>query len=132
MTDAPAGARFSTDHLWVLSRGQGALARVGVTDFAQDSMGDVTAVTAPGVGTVITAGVACGQIESLKSANDLVAPVTGTVRGRNESLEKDPSLINSDPYGEGWLFDVEVESPALGDQMNKLMSASDYQRLVVG
>src|SRR5882724_6692834 len=91
MSDIPADLRYSPDHLWV-RRGTAGLVRVGVTDFAQRSLGDVVEVTLPGLGETIKAGQACGDIESVKSVNDLIAPVAGTVRARNDDLSGTPEL----------------------------------------
>ena len=132
MSDPPSDARYSADHLWAQPGADSGLVRVGLTDFAQQSLGDVVAVTLPDEGSAITAGVACGEVESTKSDNELVAPISGTVKGRNESLDQDPWMINDDPYGKGWLFDVEVAPDTLTDQLGRLMGASDYERLVVG
>src|SRR5215813_14928360 len=103
MSEIPADLRYSQDHLWVRRDSGTSLVRVGVTDFAQDSLGDVLEVTLPGLGDAVEAGEACGTIESAKSISDLIAPVTGTVRATNDHLSSNPSLVNSDPYGEGWI-----------------------------
>ena len=87
----------------------GGRVRVGVTDFAQQSLGDVVQVTLPDLGETIKAGQACGDIESVKSVNDLVAPVAGTVRARNDDLAATPELVNTDPYGQGWMFEAEID-----------------------
>jgi glycine cleavage system H protein len=102
MSDIPADLRYSPDHLWVCPGTHGGLVRVGVTDFAQQSLGDVVQVTLPDLGETIKVGEACGDVESVKSVNDLVAPVAGTVRARNDDLAGMPELLNTDPYGRGW------------------------------
>lgn len=132
MSDAPTGARYSADHLWVLPRDGGGVVRVGLTGFAQESLGDVMAVTAPQPGSRIAAGVTCGEVESTKSVSDLVAPLSGTVTDRNQALDDDPAAVNDDPYGRGWLFEVEVDPSTLSDQLAGLMSAPDYERLAAG
>ena len=98
MTDIPAELAYSQDHMWVRSDAGSGLVRIGVTDFAQQSLGDVVAVTLPAPGEEVAAGEPSGDIESVKSVNDLVPPVTGTVRARNEGLAAAPDLVNTDPY----------------------------------
>ena len=129
MSEIPADRRYSQDHLWA-QPGPGAdLVRVGVTDFAQESLGDVVAVSLPRPGTTVTAGEACGDIESVKSLSDLVAPVTGTVSARNDDLAGAPELVNTDPYGQGWMFEVETDPATLGQQLAALMDADAYRAL---
>ena len=128
MSDIPADLRYSTDHLWARP-GAGGLVRVGVSDFAQQSLGDVVDVSPPKPGDTVTAGQACGDIESVKSVSDLIAPVTGTVRTRNEDLAEAPDLVNSDPYGQGWLFEIQTNPAALGQQLAALMDADAYRGL---
>ncbi|MDR3080598.1 MAG: glycine cleavage system protein GcvH [Streptomyces sp.] len=129
MTDIPADLRYSKDHLWARSGTAAGLVRVGVTDFAQESLGDVVDVTPPEPGDVVTVGEACGDIESVKSLSDLVAPVTGTVRARNDDLADAPELVNTDPYGRGWIFEVETDPATLGRQLAALMDADAYRAL---
>ena len=130
MPDIPADLRYSEDHLWARSAADGGLVRVGVTDFAQQSLGDVVAVTLPAPGEKVTAGEPSGDIESVKSLSDLIAPVTGTARARNEDLAEAPDLVNSDPYGQGWLFEVQSDPAILGRQLAALMDADAYHGLV--
>jgi glycine cleavage system H protein len=129
MTDIPADLRYSADHLWARPGDGTGLVRVGVTDFAQQSLGDVVEVTLPGLGDAVTAGAACGEIESVKSLSDLVAPVTGTVRTRNDDLTGTPDVVNSDPYGQGWMFEVETDPAGLSQQLAALMDAGAYREL---
>ena len=129
MTDIPADLRYSKDHLWTRPGTDAGLVRVGVTDFAQQSLGDVVDVTLPEPGDMVTAGEACGEIESVKSLSDLVAPVTGTVRARNDDLAGAPELVNTDPYGRGWIFEVETDPTTLGRQLAALMDADAYRAL---
>jgi glycine cleavage system H protein len=103
--DYPEDLRYTAEHEWVRTVDDGTL-RVGVTDYAQDALGDVVYVTLPDVGATVTQGESCGEVESTKSVSDLFAPVTGEVTARNETLDATPELVNSDPYGEGWLFEV--------------------------
>ena len=129
MSDIPADLRYSPDHLWVRPGAGGGLVRVGVTDFAQQSLGDVVQVTLPDLGETIKAGEACGDIESVKSVNDLVAPVAGTVRARNDDLAGTPELVNMDPYGRGWMFEAEIDPSTLDQQLAGLMDAGAYRGL---
>jgi glycine cleavage system H protein len=115
--------------MWARPDPDGGLVRVGVTDFAQQSLGNVVDMTLPGPGDSINAGDACGDIESIKSVSDLVAPVTGTVRARNDELVDTPVLVNIDPYDRGWMFEVETDPATLGQQLTALMDASAYHDL---
>ena len=130
MTDAPSDLRYSSDHLWARVLADDGVVRVGVTDFAQQSLGDVVDVTLPRLGETVRAGEPCGDIESTKSINDLVAPVTGTVRARHDDLASTPELVNSDPYGQGWMFEVETEPASLDQQLAVLMDARAYGEMV--
>ena len=98
--------------------------RVGITDYAQDALGDIVYVSLPEVGAAVEAGTACGELESTKSVSDIYAPVTGEVVARNESLDATPELVNNDPYEGGWLFEVVPTDAGAADQ---LMSAETYQ-----
>lgn len=97
-----------------------------MTEFAQQSLGDVVEVTLPGLGEAVTAGEPGGDIESVKSVNDLVAPVTGTVHGRNDALAGTPGLVNSDPYGDGWMMEIDIDPGTLSEQLGGLMDERDY------
>jgi len=129
MTDVPTDLRYHSDHLWVRPGGEH-LVRIGVSDFAQQSLGDVLAVTLPAVGEKITVGDPCGNIESTKSVSDLVAPVSGTIRKQNEALAAAPELVNTAPYGDGWLFEVELDASSERDQLAGLLDAAAYRHLV--
>jgi glycine cleavage system H protein len=129
MTDIPADLRYSKDHLWARPGTGTSLVRVGVTDFAQQSLGDAVDVTLPELGNTVTAGEACGDIESVKSLSDLIAPVTGTVRARNDDLSDSPELINTDPYGQGWMFEVETDHATQAQQLDALMDADGYRAM---
>ena len=129
MSEIPADLRYSQDHLWARPSPDGGLVRVGVTDFAQQSLGDVVDVSPPKPGDTVTAGEVCGDIESVKSVSDLIAPVTGTARARNEDLTEAPDLVNSDPYGQGWLFEVQADPATLDQQLTALMDADAYRDL---
>ena len=130
MSETPTDVRYSADHLWVRRTSADDLARLGITDFAQESLGDVLEVTLPELGQVVSSGQACGLVESTKSSNDLVSPLDGTVRSRNETLNDHPEVVNADPYGEGWMFEIEVAPSTLGDQLAQLMDAGAYKEMV--
>ena len=117
----PDDLLYTRDHEWV--RRDGDSVRVGITDYAQQSLGDVVFVQQPTVGEAVTAGASCGEIESTKSVSDLFAPVDGTVSARNEALESAPELVNASPYDEGWI--LEVQLPA-GAELPELLSAAEY------
>ena len=117
----PEDLQYTKDHEWV--RTDGDTLRVGVTDYAQEALGDIVFVTLPDVGAEVSAGTPCGEIESTKSVSDVYAPVTGTVVSRNESLDTAPELINSDPYGDGWMLEIRPS----GDAAEGLLDAQTYQ-----
>ena len=104
------------------STGDGTI-RFGITDYAQDALGDIVYVSLPDVGATVTAGEACGEVESTKSVSDLYAPVTGTVTARNEALGGTPEVVNADPYGEGWMVEVQVADAA---QVEGLLDSAGY------
>lgn len=118
----PEDLQYTKDHEWV--RAEGETVRVGVTDYAQDALGDIVFVTLPEVGSHVSAGQACGEIESTKSVSDLYAPVTGTVVERNESLDSSPELVNSDPYGDGWMVTIRPDDPS---STEGLIDAATYE-----
>ena len=118
MTLVPEDLSYSEEHEWV--RVEDDVAIVGITDFAQDQLGDIVYVDLPEVGSTVTAGETCGEVESTKSVSDLYAPVTGEVVEINDGVVSDPALINSDPYGAGWLFKVSVT------EEGPLMTAEEY------
>ena len=125
--EIPADLRYSREHEWV--RIEGAVARVGITDFAQDSLGDVVFVELPAVGAAVSSGATTGEIESTKSVSDVYAPVTGTVLAVNEALAANPELVNSDPYGAGWMLEIEYADPA---EVEGLLDAEGYRALTEG
>jgi len=129
MTNIPAELAYSQDHLWVWSDAGTGLVRIGITDFAQQSLGDVVAVTLPAPGEKVAAGEPSGDIESVKSVNDLVPPVTGTVRASNDDLADAPDLVNTDPYGQGWMLEIDTDPATLGRQLAALMDAAAYREL---
>lgn len=127
MPSIPADLKYGQDHLWARRPGaEAGLVRIGLTDFAQQSLGDVVDVSLPGLEESVSAGEPCGDIESTKSNSDLIAPVAGIVRTRNEELADAPELINTDPYGQGWLFEVAVDPTALSKQFDALLDADAY------
>ena len=119
----PDDLRYTAEHEWIAGADDGRV-RVGITDFAQDALGDIVYVQLPEVGSAVRAGDACGELESTKSVSDLFAPVNGTVRAVNEALADQPDLVNTDPYGEGWLLDIEVDDD---EEVAALMDADTYQ-----
>jgi glycine cleavage system H protein len=121
----PEELKYTEEHEWV-SRTEADLVRVGVTDFAQNQLGDVVFVDLPQVGNQITAGDAVGEVESTKSVSDLFAPLTGEVTARNEAVIESPELVNSDPYGEGWLIEIRVADAA---DVDGLLDADAYGKL---
>lgn len=127
MTTTPEDLKYTAEHEWV--RGTGPVVRVGITDFAQDSLGDIVFVTLPEAGAKIEAGSPCGELESTKSVSDLYAPVGGTVTEVNGALDANPELVNSDPYGEGWIFEVEL---ADGQSVDGLLDAAAYTETTRG
>ena len=121
----PDDLKYTAEHEWVRVQGSGddAVLRIGITAYAQEALGDIVFVTLPAVGTEVTAGQSFGEVESTKSVSDVYAPVAGTVSARNDQLESSPELLNSDPYGDGWMVelrptggvDTALASPALLD-----------------
>ena len=107
--DYPSDLRYTSDHEWVREGDEENVVRVGITSFAQDALGDVVYVSLPAVGDSVAAGDACGEVESTKSVSDIYAPLAGEVTAVNEALDTTPELVNSDPYGEGWMFEMRIE-----------------------
>ena len=126
MSDIPAELRYTAEHEWVHRTGED-IVRVGITDFAQSSLGDVVYVQLPEVGTEITAGESFGEVESTKSVSDLYAPVSATVSAVNTELEGDPQLVNSDPYGRGWLLELRADGDTLDEGLAALLDADAYR-----
>ncbi len=127
MSDIPPDLHYTAEHEWVRRTGDDT-ARVGITDFAQSALGDVVFVQLPDVGTELTAGESFGEVESTKSVSDLYAPVSGKVSAVNSDLESSPQLVNSDPYGAGWLLDVQVSDVAeLESAISSLLDAEAYR-----
>jgi glycine cleavage system H protein len=120
----PEDLKYSKEHEW--ARREGNAVRVGITDFAQDALGDVVYIDVPEVGTEVTAGQPFGEVESTKSVSDVYAPVSGTVLERNGALSDTPELVNSDPYGEGWMVLIEPTDPS---ELEALLDAGSYRDL---
>ncbi len=121
----PEELKYTSEHEWVRSPGEAdSSVRIGITHFAQEALGDIVFVSLPEVGTEIEAGTTVGELESTKSVSDIYAPVAGKVVARNEGLDATPELVNSDPYGDGWLFEVVPSSP---DDVDGLLDAAAYQ-----
>ena len=124
MAEVPDDLKYTAEHEW--ARISGSTVRIGITDFAQESLGDVVYVSLPEVGTVITKGEPFGEVESTKSVSELFGPVDGTVTARNDTLDGQPEVINSDPYGAGWIIEVEVADTS---QFDALLDAGTYGTL---
>ena len=125
--EIPDDLRYSSDHEWI--RIEDGKAKVGITDYAQDALGDVVFVQVPEVGAAVTAGESISEVESTKSVSDIYAPVTGTVVAVNTALGEAPERLNADPYGEGWIFVIE---PSDVSQVDALLDAGAYRALVDG
>ncbi|WP_181310954.1 glycine cleavage system protein GcvH [Nocardioides campestrisoli] len=121
----PEDLKYSAEHEWVRLADTPDTVRVGITHFAQDALGDIVYVSLPELGEVLTAGDACGELESTKSVSDVYAPVSGEVVGRNESLESTPELVNNDPYAGGWLYEVALSDPS---ELDGLLDSATYQQ----
>ena len=126
MSEIPADLRYTADHEWVRRTAPDTV-RVGITDFAQDALGDVVFVQLPAVGTDVTAGEAFGEVESTKSVSDLYAPLTATVVAVNGDLDGNPALVNSDPYGQGWLLELQADGDTLDKGVASLLDADAYR-----
>ena len=120
----PDELRYTAEHEWVAINGS--VASIGITDYAQQALGDVVYVSVPAPGTRVTAGEPCGEVESTKSVSDIFSPLDGEVSEVNPDLEDDPALVNSDPYGAGWLMKIQLDDP---DNEAGLLSADEYADL---
>lgn len=125
MSEIPQDLRYTEEHEWVRPGDDGTV--VGITDHAQEQLGDVVYVDLPPDGATVSAGEAFGEVESTKSVSDLFAPISGTVSARNEALEDRPELLNSDPYGEGWLVRIQPDDDQAVDH---LLDAAAYEDLI--
>jgi glycine cleavage system H protein len=127
MANVPADLKYAKSHEWV--RVENGVATVGITDHAQHELTDIVFAEVPAVGRKLSAGEACAVVESVKTASDIYAPVAGEVVASNDAITKDPALINSDPYGNGWFFKVKLASP---DDLGRLLDASAYTQQIGG
>ena len=123
----PQDLRYTPEHEWVRVGSDGVV-RVGITSFAQDALGDVVFVSLPSVGASVTAGDSCGEVESTKSVSDIYAPVSGEVVAVNQALDSAPELVNSDPYGQGWMYDMKPTDAAAQDS---LLDLEAYRALLL-
>ena len=127
MSDIPPDLHYTAEHEWVRRSGDDTV-RIGITDFAQSALGDVVFVQLPDVGSEVAAGESFGEVESTKSVSDLYAPVSGKVAAVNSDLDGSPQLVNSDPYGAGWLLDVQASDvAALESSVSDLLDAEAYR-----
>ncbi|MEX2325074.1 MAG: glycine cleavage system protein GcvH [Nitriliruptoraceae bacterium] len=124
-TELPDDRRYTAEHEWVLVDGE--VVRIGITDYAQEQLGDVVFVDLPEPGSQVQQGQSFGEVESTKSVSDLYAPISGVVVERNDHLDDQPELVNSDPYGQGWLITIRAEDVA---QVEGLLDATAYRGLV--
>jgi glycine cleavage system H protein len=123
----PEELRYSSDHEWI--KVEDGMARIGITDYAQDALGDVVFVDLPDVGAAVTAAASISEVESTKSVSDIYAPVSGTIAEVNTDLDDSPERLNEDPYGEGWICVIQVSDES---QLESLLTAAAYRELVEG
>ena len=124
MSNVPGNLQYSKEHEWVDNSG-GNRVKIGITDYAQGALGDIVYVQLPKVGDTVTEGAVCGEIESTKSVSELFSPVSGKVIAVNSQLDSAPETLNSDPYGAGWIAEIEISSPS-----SELMDAAGYSALI--
>jgi len=127
MSNIPADLMYTAEHEWVQVVDESTI-RFGITDFAQDALGDIVFVSLPNVGDSLTAGQTCGEVESTKSVSDIYAPVSGEVLARNDAIETAPDTLNSDPYKNGWIVDVKVSGNAQ-ELVASLLAPAAYEAL---
>lgn len=128
MSEVKDGLLYSEEHEWVIAI-EGNTVRVGITDHAQAQLGDIVFIEFPSVGTSLSAGDSMGSIESVKTVSELYCPVSGTITKVNDELEASPELVNSSPYGDGWIAEVEVEGGA-AEAVKHLLNAEQYAKLI--
>ncbi|MCK8614187.1 glycine cleavage system protein GcvH [Gordonia sp. C13] len=134
MTDSkvPKDLRYTAEHEWIEKIGPTTV-RVGITDFAQDALGDVVFVQLPDSGAEVAVGESFAEVESTKSVSDIFGPLTGTVSAVNDALDASPELVNSDPYGEGWLVEIEAaDESTLEEQLGDVLDAAGYRAVIEG
>ena len=124
MSNIPQELKYTKEHDWVALGDQSSVVRIGITDFAQSALGDIVYIQLPKIGDTLSADSVCGEVESTKSVSEIYAPVSGKVLAINPALEKNPEVINSDPYGAGWIAEIEFTG-----SLDGLLSAVDYQNL---
>jgi glycine cleavage system H protein len=124
MSNVPSDLKFTKEHEWVATTPSANVFRVGITDYAQSALGDIVYVQLPRVGQKLTAGEVCGEIESTKSVSEIYSPITGEVSSVNGNLDGAPEIINSEPYGSGWILEISVS----GD-LPELLSGEEYEKL---
>ena len=127
MSQIPSDLQYTKEHEWVAPTSTSLRIRMGITDYAQGALGDIVYVQMPKIGEAVTADKVCGEVESTKSVSEIFSPVTGTVTAINEALVNQPELVNSDPYGDGWMIKMTVNSPA---DVEALMNSEAYAALV--
>ncbi len=127
--NVPEELRYSAEHEWARRLEDGPRVRIGITDYAQDALGDVVYVDLPEVGATVVASESVGELESTKSVSEMYAPVSGTVVAVNEALVDNPALLNEDPYGDGWLCEIDMSNPA---DLDAMMNAAAYLALTDG
>jgi len=125
MSSVPAELRYTKEHEWIQELSPTKF-RIGITDFAQAALGDIVYIQLPKVGDLLTQGKVCGEVESTKSVSEIYAPLSGTVTEINSALDANPEVMNSEPYGAGWIFEVEVSDE---NQLTTLLSADEYRSL---
>jgi glycine cleavage system H protein len=125
MSNVPSELKYTKEHEWVLSIDDSRY-RVGITDFAQGALGDIVYIQLPRIGDEVESGKVCGEVESTKSVSEIYAPLSGKVVDINKNLENTPETINGDPYGSGWIFEIEARDE---NEVSNLLTATDYQNL---
>ena len=124
MSNIPNELKYTSEHEWVTPTSKGSVFRVGITDFAQGALGDIVYIQLPKIGDQVTSGQVCGEIESTKSVSEIYSPLTGAIVAVNTNLDSQPEAINNDPYGQGWILEIE-----LSQESNGLLSAEDYAKI---
>ncbi|NBQ35390.1 MAG: glycine cleavage system protein GcvH [Actinobacteria bacterium] len=125
MSNVPESLRYTKEHEWVQEISPNKF-RIGITDYAQAALGDIVYIQLPKIGAEVLANAVCGEVESTKSVSEIYAPITGKVILVNEKLDTNPETINSDPYGNGWIAEIEISTPSLQEE---LLSAADYRNI---
>ena len=125
MSKVPDNLRYTKEHEWIEELSPNRF-RIGITDYAQSALGDIVYIQLPKVASVVAANSVCGEVESTKSVSEIYVPISGTIVAINDKLDSNPEVINSDPYGQGWIAEIEISGTALSET---LLSAQDYQKL---